>query len=126
MFDDNSTKRARALVTGASPGIGAAFSERLAKDGYDLIIAVRHSNRLEELAGRLKSSYPVHVEVLVADLSKSDPLGTVEKRISEDSSLEMLVNNAGFGGYMPFVELAPNKAEELINLKVLAVPRSQV
>jgi len=47
----------------------------------------------------------------------------VEKQIAEDSALEILVNNAGFGGYMPFIELDPDKAEELINLKVLAVTR---
>lgn len=117
------TMRSRALVTGASSGIGAAFAERLAKDGCDLIIVARRRDRLEELAGRLQESYQVNVEVLVADLSKSDSLRTVEKRIAEDSALELLVNNAGFGGYMPFVELDPDKAEELINLKVLALTR---
>lgn len=111
-----------ALVTGASSGIGAAFAERLAKDGYDLIIVARRRDRLEELAGRLQKDYQVNVEVLVADLGKPDSLRTVEKRIA-DSSLEMLVNNAGFGGYMPFVDLDPDKAEELINVKVLAVTR---
>jgi short-subunit dehydrogenase len=47
----------------------------------------------------------------------------VEQRVAEDSRLEFLVNNAGFGGYMPFVELTPERAEELVNLKVLAVTR---
>ena len=115
--------RPRALVTGASSGIGAAFAERLAKDGYDLIVVARRRDKLEELAQRLRESHQVNVEVLVADLSRPDSLRTVEKRIAEDSALEMLVNNAGFGGYMPFVELGPERAEELINLKVLAVTR---
>ena len=115
--------RPHALVTGASSGIGTSFAERLAKDGYDLIIVARRQDRLETLAQRLQESYQVHVEVLAADLSKSDGLHTVEKRIAEDSALEMLVNNAGFGGYMPFIELEPDKAEELINLQVLAVTR---
>ncbi|MBI3153238.1 MAG: SDR family oxidoreductase [Chloroflexi bacterium] len=119
----NATKRPRALVTGASSGIGTAFAERLAHDGYDLIIVARRRDRLESLAGQLQSSYSVHVEVLAADLSQSDGLRTVEKRAAEDSALELLVNNAGFGGYMPFVELDPDKAEELINLQVLAVTR---
>ena len=115
--------RPRALVTGASSGIGTAFAERLAKDGYDLIIVARRRDRLEELAKRLQDSDKVNVEVLVADLGKSDSLHAVEKRIAEDSELELLINNAGFGGYMPFVELDPDKAEELINVKVLAVTR---
>jgi len=115
-------KRLSALVTGASSGIGTAFAERLAKDGYDLVVVARRGDRLEELAKRLQETYKVSVEVLVADLGKPDSLRTVEKRIAE-SSLDMLVNNAGFGAYMPFVELDPDKAEELINVKVLAVTR---
>ena len=118
-----STNRQRALVTGASSGIGTAFAERLAKDGYDLIIVARRGDRLEELAQRLQKSHQASVEVLVADLSQPDSLRAVEKRIANDPALSMLVNNAGFGGYMPFVELDPDTAEGLINVKVLAVTR---
>jgi len=116
-------KRPRALVTGASSGIGAAFAERLAKDGYDLIVVARRGDRLNELAKHLMENYQVTVEVLVADLGKPESMQTVEKRIAEDAALDLLVNNAGFGGYMPFVDLDPDKAEELINVKVLAITR---
>lgn len=119
----DTTKRPSALVTGASSGIGAAFSEQLAHDGYDLTIVARRRDRLDALAEQLQASYHVNVEVLGADLSKHDDIQSVEKRVEENSSLELLVNNAGFGGYMPFVELDPDRAEELINLKVLAVTR---
>jgi len=115
--------RPRALVTGASAGIGTAFAERLAKDGYDLIIVARRRERLEELAKHLEETHKIDVEVLAVDLSKPDSIREVVKRIAEDSSLEILVNNAGFGAYMPFVELDPDRAEELINLQVLAVAR---
>jgi short-subunit dehydrogenase len=115
--------RIRALVTGASSGIGKAFAERFARDGYDLIVVARRRDRLEELARQLKENQHVDVEVLVADLSKPDDLRKVENRIAEDTALEMLVNNAGFAGYMPFVELDPDQAEELINLKILAITR---
>jgi len=117
------SKRAHALVTGASSGIGAAFAERLAQEGYDLIIVARRRDRLEVLAQRLKEKHKVNIEILAADLSKHDDLLNVEKHIAANPELEMLVNNAGFGGYMPFADLDPNKAEELINLKVLAVTR---
>src|SRR6266498_3875562 len=117
------TERPNALVTGASSGIGAAFAERLAKDGYDLIIVARRRDQLESLAGQLQANHHVNIEVIVADLSKSDDLRTVEKRVAEDTALEILVNNAGFGAYMPFVQLDPDKAEELINVQVLAVAR---
>ncbi len=100
------TERPYALVTGASSGIGAAFAEHLAQDGYDLVIVARRRDRLESLAGQLQQNHHSNVDVIVADLSKSDDLRTVEKRVAEDSALELLVNNAGFGAYMPFVQLA--------------------
>src|SRR6266536_2464587 len=117
------TGRPRALMTGASSGIGAAFAKRLAKDGYDLIIVARRRDKLEALAAQLQSNHQSNIEVMVADLSKSDDLRAVEKRVAEDTSLELLVNNAGFGAYMPFIELDPDKAEELINVQVVAVMR---
>lgn len=120
----NDTKeRSSAVVTGASSGLGAAFAERLARDGYDLIIVARRRDRLESFAEQLKTNHHVNVTVIAADLSKSDELLGIEQHISEANTLELLVNNAGFGGYMPFVELDPEKAVELINLKVLAVTR---
>jgi hypothetical protein len=121
-----SYSRPHALVTGASSGIGAVFAERLARDGYDLVIVARRRDKLEALAQRLTKDQPasgLSVEVLVADLSKPADLRRVEKYILEDTALELLVNNAGFGGYMPFTQLDPDRAEELINLQVLAVTR---
>ena len=115
--------RPRALVTGASSGIGAAFAERLARDQYDLIVVARRRKRLEVLAERLREAHHVTVEVMVADLTQPAELHTAEMRIAEDTALELLVNNAGFGGYMPFVALDPDRAEELIRLQVVAVTR---
>jgi uncharacterized protein len=112
-----------ALVTGASSGIGRAFAERLAHDGYDLIIVARRGERLESLAQQLQANHHVNVEVMVADLSKSDDLRAVERRVTDETELDLLINNAGFGGYMPFIELDPDKVAELINLKILAVTR---
>jgi short-subunit dehydrogenase len=119
----NHNVQPHALVTGASSGLGAAFAERLAQDGYDLTILARRRDRLESLAEKLQANHHVNIEVISADLSKPDELLTVEKHITDGNDLELLVNNAGFGGYMPFVELDPDKATELINLKVLAVTR---
>lgn len=115
--------RPQALITGASSGIGKAFSERLARDGYDLTIVARRGEKLEALAKRLHDSHAATVQTVAADLSKSADLRALEKRIAANDSLDLLVNNAGFGAYMPFVQLAPEAAEELINLQVLAVTR---
>ncbi len=115
--------RPHALVTGASSGLGAAFAERLARDGYDLLLVARRADRLQILADRLHNEHGVTVEPLTADLSRPEGMRAAEKRIEGDERLELLVNNAGFGGYMAFIELPPDRAEELINVQVLAVAR---
>jgi len=84
--------RPRALVTGASSGIGAAFAERLARDQHDLIVVARRRERLEALAQRLHETHHVTVEVMVADLTQPGDLHAVEKRIAEDSELVNLLS----------------------------------
>ena len=120
----NTTKQQRiALVPGASSGLGAAFAERLAHDQYDLIVVARRKDRLDALAQILRAKYRTSVEVLVADLTLKDQLETVERRITDEMSIELLVNNAGFGGYQSFLTLDPDKADELIRLQVTALTR---
>ena len=99
--------RPRALITGASAGIGAAYAERLARDGYDVILVARRRDRLEALAERLRREADAHAEVLEADLTDPGALARVEARAAGDESLALLVNNAGFGGYGPFVQVDP-------------------
>lgn len=115
--------RPRALVTGASSGIGAAFAEHLARDGHDLIVVARRRERLEVLARRLEAEHGSEVEVVVADLTRADELHHVEKLIASDHALALLVNSAGFGVYAPFAELHPDRAEELIRLHTVAPVR---
>jgi len=118
-----SRSRPRALVTGASSGIGAAYAERLAGDGYDLVLVARRHERLEELAQRLRRAADARAEVLAADLTDADDLAQVEARLAGDESLALLINNAGFGGYRPFVQVEPEVVDELINIHVRAVAR---
>lgn len=122
MAGTNDRARPRALVTGASSGIGQAFAERFAAEGYDLVVVARRRERLEELATKLRTAHRVGVDVLVADLTTAS-LHEVEERIAMDDALQMLVNNAGFGAYMPFAQLEPDRAEELIKLQVVAATR---
>jgi uncharacterized protein len=119
------TQRGRpwALITGASSGLGEAFAERLAADGHDLIVVARREDRLRALADRLGDTHGTATEVLVADLTAPEELRRVEARIAAGPTLDLLVNNAGFGGYRPFLALDPDRAQELIRLQVLAVTR---
>jgi short-subunit dehydrogenase len=120
---ENTAARQRALVTGASAGIGAAFATRLAHEGYDLVLVARRRERLDALAQRLQHDYGTAVTVLAADLTQPADLRTVAQHVAEDAALELLVNDAGFPGYMPFIALEPERAEELIRLHIVATTR---
>ncbi len=105
-----------ALVTGASSGIGRAFAQRLAVDGFDLIIVGRRLDRLEHLA----ESYPeVEVRPIVADLGTDSGIETTAALCATEP-LTMLVNNAGVAYYMDFAQLPADKAYELVHVKVVA------
>ena len=120
----NSHSGPSALVTGASSGIGAAYAERLAREGYNVVLVARRHERLQEIAQRLRrAANAAQIEVLAADLTDADGLAQVEARVAGDESLALLVNNAGFGGYCPFVEIEPQVVDDLINIHVRAVAR---
>jgi NADP-dependent 3-hydroxy acid dehydrogenase YdfG len=119
----SSRSRPLALVTGASSGIGAAFAERLARDGYDLVLVARRRDRLEALAERLQNEAGAEAEPLAADLADAEALSQVEAQVASDERLALLVNNAGFGGYRPFVDVEPKVVDELIAVHVRAVAR---
>ena len=112
-----------AVITGASSGIGQAYAERLARDGQDLIVVARRRDRLNALAQRLTADHGIKVDVVVADLADPDQLATVERRVAAGPPLDLLVNNAGFGAYMPFETLPPDRAAALIHVHVMTATR---
>jgi len=121
--DESGGPRRLALVTGASSGIGRAFAERLARDAWDLVLVARRRERLDELAARLSDTHGRRVDVLPADLTRSEGLAPVEERIAKEPTLELVVNNAGFGTAGPFAELDCDAEEEEVRLNVLALVR---
>jgi len=108
-----------AVVTGASSGIGEAYAERLAADGWDLVVLARSGERLSELAARLNKAYGMTVLVIQADLSRAAEVERVGREIAA-MPVDMLVNNAGLAHYMPFADLPAAQAAELVDLNVLA------
>lgn len=110
-----------ALITGATAGIGAAFTRRLAADGFDLVLVARDEGRLNEAAERLREVYRVRVEVLPADLSADDGLTAVEKRCAE--GVDLLVNNAGFGHPGTFLEVPLSRELAMLRVHCEAVLR---
>ena len=112
-----------ALVTGASSGIGAVYARRLAARGFDLLLVARDLQRLEEAASKLRDEYGVQVEVLKADLTQKDDVLKLEQRLRSDSSISLLLNNAGVAADGLLANADMNQLEQLIQLNVTAVTR---
>jgi short-subunit dehydrogenase len=110
-----------ALVTGASSGIGRVYARRLARDGSQVVLTARREERLRELASEIQATGG-RAEVLVADLATRGGLAEVERRAAA-GDVTMLVNNAGYRTYMPFVELDPDAAEDQIHAQVTTIVR---
>jgi short-subunit dehydrogenase len=108
-----------AMVTGASSGIGEAYAERLAADGWDLVLVARRRDRLERVAGRLTAAHGVSAVVLDVDLADSVQLEALCAE-SADLPLGLLVNNAALAHYKPFATLPAREAQELVQLNVQA------
>lgn len=112
-----------ALITGASTGIGSIYAERLARRGYDLILVARNRERLNALASRLTTETGRNVEVIQADLANAEDVFHVERKLREDATITLLVNNAGIGTHTPLLESDVDRMVEMINLNVTAVTR---
>lgn len=113
----------RALVTGASAGIGLSYARHLARTGHALILVARRADRLEELATELRDAHGVDVEVLAADLGEADDVARVAARIAAEPDVDLLVNNAGFAARAPVAELDDGAFDAMLRVNVLALAR---
>ncbi len=111
------------LVTGASSGIGATYAARFAARGHDLVLAARDVGKLNALAARLKAESGVAVDIVRADLTAEADVAALERRLTDDARIGVLVNNAG--SILPGGFLAQDGAgiDALIRLNVTAVAR---
>ena len=113
---------ATALITGASSGIGEALARELAARGHGVTLVARRADRLERLADELRNEHGTRVEVIPTDLG--DPQGRedlVEEIENRGLAVNVLVNNAGFGIYAPFVEVGLAREFAQVELLVGAV-----
>ncbi len=105
-----------ALITGASSGIGEEFARQLAARGYELVLVARRKERMEALAKEL----PVNCHVVVNDLG----VDAVKLKGDVDKlgvTVDLLVNNAGFGARGRFVELPVERQAEMVRVNCEAV-----
>lgn len=110
----------RALVTGASGGIGEEYARQLAAQGADLVLVARSGAALERLAKELHERHGVQCEVLTADLTTDEGIDAVAARTTD---LDLLVNNAGYGIAQHVADVDPAQIDGMIRLNVLALAR---
>ena len=104
----------RALVTGASSGIGASIAKILSEKGYETILVARREDRLLELQKTLKTKS----QVFVCDLSNTDDL---ENLVRSFPDIDILVNNAGLGVYGEFTQTDFHKENLMIDVNIRAL-----
>jgi len=115
--------RSTVLITGASTGIGAAYAERFAQRGHNLVLVARDKARLDALANRLHGKNGVAVDVLRADLTQPSDLAAVEARLRDDTRIGILINNAGVAQTGNFIQQSSDSIDRLITLNTTALAR---
>ncbi|WP_431729919.1 SDR family NAD(P)-dependent oxidoreductase [Verrucosispora sp. TAA-831] len=123
MTPDQPSSARWALITGATAGIGAAFADRLASDGWHLVLVARDAERLAAQAAELTGRYGVETETVPADLSTDDGCAEVERRLAVAPPVGLLVNNAGISLNKPFLRSSLEDETRLLRLNVHAVMR---
>jgi hypothetical protein len=108
----------RAVVTGASSGIGAAIARELATAGVRLVLTARRKAALDEVAATCSG---VQVEVITADLGTPGGAAAVWTAATATGPIDILVNNAGFGAFRPFAETEWARHAELVQLNMTSL-----
>ncbi|MDI9917989.1 mycolate reductase [Rhodococcus sp. IEGM 1379] len=114
------TTTARAVVTGASSGIGEALATDLASRGHSLILVARRGDVMEGLAETLRAKHGVDVEVRACDLSDSAARAVLVEELGK-REISILCNNAGIATFGPVAELDPSYERAQVELNAVAV-----
>ena len=116
----NYTEPGKALITGASAGLGLCFANKLAEYGVDLVLIARREERLQEIATRLESEHSIQCEIIPADLALDEDIEKVADRIKQISDLDILINNAGFATLGNFADVPVEKDMRMIHVHIKA------
>ncbi len=113
---------ATAVVTGASSGIGTAVAEQLAAEGAALVLVARRRDALEQLATRLRAEHGATVEVIPLDLAQPGAAQALVGQLEAAGlSVDLLVDNAGFGLHVDLATADPARMVEMVQVNCTAV-----
>lgn len=112
-----------ALITGASSGIGQAFVEVLASEGYGIMGVARDERRLSDVLQKAREGHGVDVLPFALDISKDGCVELVLDRATSTGDVEVVVNNAGIGFYGPMHESDPDTVDLVVKTNVLAATK---
>lgn len=108
-----------ALITGASSGIGKEFAHIFASKGYNLILVSRTKKHLDQVAKEIQNEHDANISVLPYDLSKAQAAQHLFDDVKKkDIQINVLINNAGFATYGPFVEMETSTDLDLIDVNI--------
>jgi hypothetical protein len=114
------TPKPLAIITGATSGIGKSFAEKLAGQGYDLVITGRRKQIINQFAGELRSRYSIEVRVVIADFTETKDLDGLVLLVKNLPRLDILINNAGFGHKNVFITESPENIGKMIQVHAMA------
>lgn len=108
-----------ALITGTTSGIGKAFAEKFADEGYDLILVARNEQKLKQQQSALQDAYHVAVRYISQDLTQENAAGLIMADIDKwKATIDVLVNNAGFNECGFFVDTSLDRELEMISMHI--------
>lgn len=111
-----------ALITGASGGLGLSFVNIFAREGYDLVLVARNADRLNEIKNQTEKKYGNQVTVVPKDLCKPEGSQEVYDATRQAGiTVDVLVNNAGFGDFGDFYKSDINKQIRMVDLNCTAL-----
>lgn len=108
-----------ALITGASSGIGAEFARYHASKGGDVVLVARRADELHALRAELEAAYPVSATVFAMDIGTPEQARALYDAVKAAGiQIDILINNAGFGGHGAFLDRDLAKDQAMIDLNV--------
>jgi len=109
-----------AIITGATSGIGKAFAQQFAENGFNLVITGRRPEELTNVAQKLSTAYNIIVSTFIGDLKDPRIRLNLCKLIKETENVDVLVNNAGFGIDRPFYGTSITDISSMISTHIVA------